>query len=100
MNKTILVIYTDSPIKDKREIGKRKKYSFNTNSEVKEGDMISTPEYTTKLQVVKVLDQAYTYYNGVTGDLSNDFTSTSQWTIRQLELRDEEVDVIYGKLVE
>lgn len=99
MNKTILVIYTNRKITDKKVIGKMKKYSFNTQSEVKEGDMIETRDYDTKLQVVKVLDKCYTFYNGVTGDLSNEYNSTNQWAIRQLEIRNEEVDVIYGKLV-
>ena len=35
-NKTILVVYTNSKLKSKKEIGKLKKYSFNTEADFKE----------------------------------------------------------------
>lgn len=96
--KTILVVYTNKNV-SKKEIGRMKKYSFNTSSEVKEGDIIETKEYDTSLQIVKVLDKAYKYYNASTGELSDSFNSTSQWEIRTLEIRDEEEEIIYGKLI-
>lgn len=97
--KTILVIYTNTKITSKKEIGKMKKYSFNTESEVKEGDMIKTKEYDTNLQVVKVLETSYKYYNSSTGEMSDQFNSSLQWEIRTLVIREEEEDVIYGQKI-
>lgn len=97
--KTILVIYTNTKILSKKEIGKMKKYSFNTESEVKEGDMIKTKEYDTNLQVVKVLETSYKYYNSSTGEMSDQFNSSLQWEIRTLMIREEEEDVIYGQKI-
>jgi hypothetical protein len=96
--KTILVVYSNKAV-SKSDISRMKKYSFNTSSELKEGDIIETKEYETNLVVVKILDRAYIYYNGSTGELSDTFNSTSQWTIRTLEIRDEEEEIIYGKKI-
>jgi len=96
--KTILVVYTDKFL-SKAEIAKTKKYSFNSTTELKEGDMFSSPSYATKMQVVKVLDKNYKYYNASTGELSDTFNSTSQWEIRTLVIREEDDEVIYGTLL-
>jgi len=96
--KTILVVYTDKFL-SKTEIAKTKKYSFNTSAELKEGDMFSSPSYATKMQVVKILQNSYKYYNASTGELSDTFNSTSQWEIRTLVIREEEEEVIYGTLL-
>lgn len=96
--KTILVVYSNTPV-SKAEAGRMKKYSFNTSAEVKVGDTIESPEYTTKLQVVKVLDQAFKYFNSSTGELSNEFKASTQWEIRELVIREDRDEVVYGKLV-
>ena len=97
---TILVIYTNALIAAS-QVGTKKRYSFNTEEgSVKEGDLIETPAYDSKLQVVKVLDQEYKYYNAATGDLSNEFTSSAQWEIKNLKIRDEEeTNTIFGKII-
>lgn len=97
--KTIIVIYTNNAITDKKEISRAKKYSFNTSSKVKVGDMIATKEYSTNLQVVKILEKAYKYFNGATGLLSDKFDSTTQWEIRTLEIKAKAEEIIYGNLI-
>lgn len=97
--KTILVIYTDAKVLKKKDLRAKKSYSFNTSSEVKVGDMISTDEYNTNLQVVKVLDKQFKYYNRATGEMSDEFTSTQQHEIATLELREDNHDVVYGSLI-
>jgi hypothetical protein len=98
--KTILVVYTDkiSPLSIK-EIAGLKKYAFNTASEMSFGSIISSPEYSTNMVVVKILEESFKYYNSATGELSNIFTSTLQWEVRTLAIRNDEETVIYGKLI-
>jgi hypothetical protein len=98
--KTILVIYTNSLITDKKEISRAKKYSFNTSSKVKVGDLIDADQYDTPIQVVKILPKAFKYFNGSTGLLSDKFDSTTQWEIRTLQIRlKTESEIIYGSLI-
>ena len=97
--KTILVCYVNSLGKSKEDVSKLKKYPFNTNNDVKVGDVIRSQEYDAFLKVVRVLDKLYSYHNTTTGELSNEFTSTYQWEIRELEIREENSEVIYGKIV-
>ena len=98
-NKTVIVVYTNRKLK-KAEIGKAKKYAFNSSFDLKEGDMINSPSYETNMQVVKVLDKPHKYYNASTGELSEAYSSTSQWEIRDLIIREEtEEEVIYGTLI-
>jgi hypothetical protein len=96
--KTILVVYTNKLL-SKSEIAKVKKYSFNTSTDLKEGDMFSSPSYDTNMQVVKVLDKDFKYYNANTGELSDTFNSTAQWEIKILVIREEEDEVTYGNLI-
>ena len=97
--KTILCVYTNTKITSSKELGKLKRYSFNTPDDLKEGDLIETKEYSTNLQIVKVLDKAFKYFNGSTGQLSDKFDSTSQWVIRTLKISEEDEEIILGKLV-
>ena len=97
--KTILVIYTNKKLTKSSEIGKNKRYAFNTEADLKEGDMFESNDYSTKLQVVKVLDKSYIYYNASTGELSDMFTSASQWLIRTVVIREDVSDVVYASLV-
>ena len=98
--KTILVVYTNKDSLSKKEIRTMKAYAFNTKSEVSENNLIETNSYTTKLLVIKVLDKEFKYYNSSTGELSNEFTSTAQREIVTLEIREEDEEIVYGKIVE
>lgn len=94
--KTIVVVYSNTEKLSKAEIGKMKKYSFNTDADIKVGDLLDSPTYTTKMLVVKVLNKQYKYYNTSTGKLSNSYNSTSQWEIRTLVIREDDNEVIYA----
>src|SRR5699024_883493 len=99
---TILVVYLNKQIErlpSKRELRSKKAYAFNTSSEVKEGDLLESPEYTNILQVVKVLDTSYKYYNASTGELSNSFNFTAQKEIAVLEIRDDDADIVYASKI-
>ena len=96
---TILVVYTNELSLSKKDIRTKKAYAFNTNSTLKEGDLIKTKEYDTRILVIKVLENAFKYYNSTTGELSNDFTSTAQREIVTLEIREDDEEIIYGSLV-
>ena len=99
--KTVLVIYLNgkTPLTNRKEIATAKKYCFNIEEEVEEGDLIDSPEYSGRMQIVKVLDTKYKYYNNVTGKISSRFNSTTQWEIRQLKLQELNDNVIYGHKV-
>jgi hypothetical protein len=84
----------------KKEIAGAKKYAFNTDSDLKVGEIISSQEYTTPMMVVKVLDESYQYFNFATGELTNKFNSTSQWEIRTLIIREDEEMAIYAKRIQ
>lgn len=83
MMKTILVIYTNFKIE---KVGYEKRYAFNSSDDLKVGDMIKSPQYTTNMQVVKVLDESYKYFNKETGELSNNYKSSLQFEIREIKL--------------
>jgi hypothetical protein len=95
--KSIIVIYSNTKIAQ-GAVNKYKRYVFNTDSDVQVGDMITSKEYTTKLQVVEVLDKSYKYYNQATGELSNEFNSTQQWLTKSLVIREDNQDVVYGTI--
>lgn len=97
--KTIIVIYTNTKINSNTEINKKPKYSFNTNSEVVVGDMIKSPQYSSNMQIVGILDKCYKYVNCKTGDLSMECTSTNCFEIRELVIREQEESKVYGTLV-
>ncbi len=80
--KTILVIYTNCKIRPSYE----KRYAFNTSSNVKEGDMIKSPNYNTAMQIVKILDKPFKYFNKESGDLSNTYSNSYHFEIRDLEV--------------
>ena len=94
--KTILVIYSNNKVTSKKELRTIKQYAFNTTSEISTGDMLSSKEYSSNMQVTHVLDKSYKYYNSTTGELSDIFTSTAQREIAFLEIRNDESDVIYA----
>ncbi len=82
--KTILVVYTDIKLAD---TDKMKRYAFNTEDGLEVNDVIKSPSYSTNMQVVKVLEEEYKYYNAQTGELSNNYTSTLQFLIRDLVIQ-------------
>lgn len=69
-----------------------KQYSFNTSANVKVGDMIKSPDYNTKMQVVEVLDKAYKYVNLADGKLGDKRDSTRQFELRVLKLDNQNDD--------
>lgn len=83
--KTIFVIYTNEK---KANAGYEKRYAFNTESEVKEGEMIKSDNYKTNVQVVKVLDRSYKYFDRNSGELSDELKSTNQYEIREIKVVD------------
>ena len=97
--KTIIVIYTNNRINSTKEINSKPKYSFNTNSDLKVGDIIKSSQYSSNMQVVSVLDKCYRYVNCKTGDLSMECNSTNCFVIRELVIQDKEENRIYGTLV-
>jgi len=97
--KAIIVIYTNRKITSIKDMGAMKRYTFNTEADLKEGDMVKSPTYLTPLQVVKVLDRPFKYYNQTTGELSDIYTSTNQWVIRTLVIAPEPTDIVYGSLM-
>lgn len=96
--KTILVIYTANTVTNNSTVAKYKRYAFNTKSDIEIGDLISSAAYTTSMQVVKVLSKSYKYYNAETGKLSDRFSSTKQWNIKELVIREDDSEVVYGSI--
>lgn len=95
--KTIIVVYSNNKELSKEVQRLLSKYAFNTKSDVKVGDIIKSNSYDTNMQVVKVLDNSFTYYNKLTGELSNEFTSTSQNEIVEIVVNDKQSDeIVYG----
>lgn len=98
--KTVLVVFTKKKLESDSEISRIKRYSYNTEADLKEGDLISSKSYDSYLQVVKVLDKPYLYYNSTTGELSNEFNSANQWKIKTLVINQVNDDnIIYGRLL-
>jgi len=105
MKKTIFVVYGSIATATKSGTYKSakeaiadknvKRYSFNTESDVKVGDEVKSSAYSTNLIVVGVLDKSFKYYNAGTGDLTNELTSTRCYAIKDLKIieggTDEEV---------
>lgn len=96
--KTIFVVFTSVPVTSE-EIRLMKKYCFNTEDHLSVGDMIKSSSYSGPFQVVRVLDKSYKYFNSSTGDLSNDITSTHQSEIKQVVIREDDNNVVYGKII-
>ena len=90
--KTILVIYTNTKMANS---GYTKRYCFKTDNDVKLGDMLSSKAYDTPMQVVKILNKDYKYFNKVTGDMSNIYSNSNQYEIRSIKiLAKDEIDII------
>lgn len=96
MKKTILVIYTNSVMQNP---GYTTRYAFNTDSEVEVGDMLDSPNYTTKMQVVAVLDKSFKYFNKDTGEMRNKIKGSKDFEIRELKVYDNAPQVIIATKV-
>ena len=96
--KTILVIYTNTQVTKKSEISKFKKYAFLCSDKVKLGDLVDSPNYDTKMQIVAIIDTAYKYHNRVTGLLGNKLNSTQQYENRLLKVTTDadDLDIIHA----
>lgn len=70
----------------------KKKYAYNTDSKVVAGDVLTSPEYTSKMTVIDVLDESYKYVNPDTGELSSKMTSLNQNLIRTLKVVADKAD--------
>jgi hypothetical protein len=95
--KTILVIFTDTKITSEDQIRRIKKYSFNTGEAVVVGDMLESSKYGTKIQVVRVLDKAFIFYNSLTGDMSDSYISSAQSEILTFTFSEQDQNIVYGK---
>lgn len=82
--KTILVVYTENLITSKSKLAGLKHYAFNTDSDIEANTLVESSNYQTPMQIFKVLDKAFKYFNLSTGELSNEYTSTAQREIREM----------------
>lgn len=91
--KTILISYGE------KTSYKKTKYTFNTSADVKVGDLIKSPNYNSVILVEEILGDTFNYVNTQTGELTNKINSTRCVPIRELVIRNEEKDVVYGSFV-
>lgn len=83
--KTFFVVYVNKPMTvDDANVGRKDKYSFNTEADIKVGDLLESDKYSTPMLVTDILDKAYKYVNVQTGDLSDEPTSTKCYPIRTM----------------
>ena len=95
--KTILVVYTNTALTAKQISDKKmQKYVFRTEEDFKEGDLIESKAYSSKMQVVDVIDNDYKYYNSSTGELRNDINSTRCYPIKKIVLREDDELTVYA----
>lgn len=99
--KTILVVYTNTALTIK-QVSDRKlqKYAFRTEEDLKVGDIIESKAYTSKMQVVDVIDNDYKYYNAATGELRNGINSTKCYPVKKIVLREDDELTVYAKKAE
>ena len=99
--KVILVVYTNVDLSLKQVSDKKlQKYTFRTEEDLKVGDIISSKAYTSTMQVVDVIDNDYSYYNAMTGELRNDISSTRCYPIKKIVLREDDELTVYAMKVE
>jgi hypothetical protein len=93
--KTIIVVFGDANPKPNCT----KQYCFRTSADLKPGDKLRSRDYDSEITVMDVLDKDYKYYHQISGDMSNERTSTYQWPIKTLEVCEKNNDVIYATIV-
>lgn len=105
MKKTILVIYISKAVYGERtqltdkEIRYNKKYSFNTDSEVKEGDVLKSDSYKDNMLVTTVLDKSFNYYNSTTGELRDNINSSMCNKIVELVIIDKKKENVVEAII-
>ena len=99
--KVILVVFTNVSLSLKQVSDKKlQKYAFRTEEDLKVGDIIEAKIYTSTMQVVDVIDNDYSYYNAMTGELRNDINSTKCYPIKKIVLREDDELTVYASKVE
>ena len=92
---TIFVVYGHTQV-DHANNTKAKKYAFVTKETLAIGDIIACDKYSTKMLVTDILKEEFKYYNNTTGEVSNTITSTSQYPIKELRLKENTTsEVLY-----
>lgn len=89
--KTILVTY---PNTKKTKSGKLKKVKYPTQyayrvakqSKLKPGCIISAPNKKTKLEVTRVIDKEFKFFNNITGDLTQECNNSNSFEIMKLPI--------------
>lgn len=94
MMKTVLVIYTDRRVENPGY--KNPRYAFNTSADVEVGDMINSPQYSTPMQIVAVLDRKFNYFAKTTGQLSTNIINAMSFPIRELRIMENHGQAIYA----
>lgn len=99
--KTILLVYLNERMTvSQANNWKVKKYCFRTEDDLKVGDIIKSRSYSTNMLVTDVIEKDHTYYNSVTGELSNEPNSTACYPIKTLVIRQEDSSVVYAQKIE
>lgn len=78
-----------------------KQYCFNAEG-LNVGDKITSDKYSGQtITVVRKCSKAFKYYNELTGDLSDEPTSTRQFEIKTLKPKvKEDIEVVYYTKIE
>lgn len=100
--KTFFVVYINnkSTTVDEANRTKMTKYSFNTEEDVKVGDILESDKYSSPMLVTEVLSKAYKYYNSQSGDLSDEPTSTKCYPIRTMVISEsKDKNIVYANRV-
>lgn len=99
--KTILVVFM-SDANNEVTVKKKKKYSFNTDADLKVGDILYVPNYGKNVFVSMIADKAFKYYNISTGELTNEINSSNIFPIRTLSITDfpqESEEFVQAKVI-
>ena len=94
--KTIKGIYTQQRIADDDFARNEQQYTFNTEENIKVGDMIQTNEYRNKIQVTEILSEVFVFLNTKTwqpiNEASNNVLPIKVITIKQEENEENSKD--------
>lgn len=92
--KTIFVVFNASSVEEANS-KKLQKYTFNTEEEVKVGDVLTSNSYNGSMLVTDVLVTSYKYYNNKTSQLTDTINSTCCYPIKELVLSTENTEKVY-----
>lgn len=95
---TVLVVYSNQNLSLK-EINNRKlpKYAFRTKEELKVGDILKSPNYSSNMIVTDIIEKDFQYFNASTGEMFNEISSTKAYPIKELVLREDNENLVYCK---